>query len=81
MEPKIILIDENDNFTGMATKLSVHQQGFLHRAFSVYILNSKKELLIQQRSFNNIIRVAYDPIPVAVILHLLKMRKNRLKNA
>ncbi len=52
MESKIILMDENDNITGMATKLSVHQQGLLHRAFSVFVLNSKNELLLQQRSFH-----------------------------
>ncbi len=45
----IILIDEKDNITGYNEKSLVHREGLLHRAFSIFILNSKKELLIQQR--------------------------------
>lgn len=51
MPPKIILIDESDNITGYSEKLEAHQEGKLHRAFSAFILNSKNELLIQQRAF------------------------------
>ena len=51
MAPNIILVDENDNITGRCEKLSAHQCGKLHRAFSIFILNSKNELLIQQRAF------------------------------
>jgi len=50
MSSKIILIDESDHITGYSEKLQAHQEGKLHRAFSVFILNSKNELLIQQRS-------------------------------
>jgi len=50
MAQKLILIDEYDNVTGYCEKLSTHKKGNLHRAFSVYILNSKNELLIQQRT-------------------------------
>ncbi|WP_291402252.1 isopentenyl-diphosphate Delta-isomerase [Daejeonella sp.] len=46
----LILVDENDNQIGIQDKLSVHVQGILHRAFSVFIFNSKNELLLQQRS-------------------------------
>ena len=31
-------------------KLAVHQKGLLHRAFSIFIFNSKGELLLQQRA-------------------------------
>jgi isopentenyl-diphosphate delta-isomerase len=46
----LILVDENDNQIGVQDKLSVHLEGILHRAFSVFIFNSKNELLLQQRS-------------------------------
>jgi isopentenyl-diphosphate delta-isomerase len=46
----LILVDENDMETGTMEKLLVHQLGLLHRAFSVFIFNSKGELLLQQRA-------------------------------
>ncbi|MEO6820304.1 MAG: isopentenyl-diphosphate Delta-isomerase [Ginsengibacter sp.] len=46
----IILVDEDDNEIGLQDKLSVHQEGLLHRAFSVFIFNSNGELLLQQRA-------------------------------
>jgi len=48
----LILVDENDRQYGKLEKLKVHQLGLLHRAFSVFIFNSKLELLLQQRSDN-----------------------------
>lgn len=48
-EELLILVDENDRETGSMEKLRVHQSGLLHRAFSVFIFNSKSELLLQQR--------------------------------
>jgi isopentenyl-diphosphate delta-isomerase len=50
MNDLLILVDENDNEIGLMEKLSVHQTGSLHRAFSVFIFNSKGELLLQQRA-------------------------------
>lgn len=47
---KIALVDNKDNITGYADKLEVHKKGLLHRAFSIFIFNNKKELLLQQRS-------------------------------
>ena len=46
----IILVDSNDKEIGTGEKLEVHQKGVLHRAFSVNIINSKGELLLQQRA-------------------------------
>ncbi|MFH1359232.1 MAG: isopentenyl-diphosphate Delta-isomerase [archaeon] len=46
----IILVDENDNEIGIGEKLKVHQEAKLHRAFSIFIFNSKGELLIQKRA-------------------------------
>lgn len=50
MSDLLILVDENDNVLGAMEKLMVHKLGLLHRAFSVFIFNSKGELLLQQRA-------------------------------
>ena len=46
----VILVDENDNQVGLMPKLEAHEKGLLHRAFSIFIFNSKYELLLQKRS-------------------------------
>lgn len=50
MSELLILVDENDNEIGVMDKLSAHQTASLHRAFSVFIFNSKGQLLLQQRA-------------------------------
>ncbi|HSW68770.1 MAG TPA: isopentenyl-diphosphate Delta-isomerase [Gammaproteobacteria bacterium] len=45
----VILVDQDDNTLGVAEKLSAHEQGLCHRAFSVFIYR-KGELLLQQRA-------------------------------
>ena len=52
MTEKVILVDINDIAIGSMEKLEAHLQGKLHRAFSVFIFNSKGELLLQQRAFS-----------------------------
>jgi isopentenyl-diphosphate Delta-isomerase len=47
---KVILVDEQDNFTGTMEKMEAHRKGVLHRAFSVLIFNSRGEILLQKRS-------------------------------
>ena len=50
-EKSLILVDEKDNIIGYKAKERCHQgEGLLHRAFSIFILNDKKQLLIQKRS-------------------------------
>jgi isopentenyl-diphosphate delta-isomerase len=49
-EEKIILVDEHDEMIGIMDKMEAHRQGLLHRAFSIYIFNSKGEMLLQQRA-------------------------------
>lgn len=47
----LILVDENNQVQGYATKVACHQGlGQLHRAFSVFVFNRNNELLLQQRS-------------------------------
>lgn len=50
MQEQIILVDELDNAIGTMEKMEAHEKGLLHRAFSVFIFNSKGELLLQQRA-------------------------------
>jgi isopentenyl-diphosphate delta-isomerase len=50
VEEKVILVDKNDNPIGLMNKLEAHEKAVLHRAFSVFILNDKKELMLQQRA-------------------------------
>lgn len=46
----VVLVDEHDNEVGVMEKQEAHVQGALHRAISVFIFNSKNELLLQQRA-------------------------------
>lgn len=50
MEEKVILVNENDEPIGLMGKLEAHEKALLHRAFSVFILNDKKEIMLQQRA-------------------------------
>ncbi len=47
---QVILVDENDQPVGTVGKIEAHEKGLLHRAFSVFIFNSKGEMLLQQRA-------------------------------
>jgi isopentenyl-diphosphate Delta-isomerase len=49
-EEKVILVNELDEPIGLMPKLEAHQKAVLHRAFSVFILNDKKEIMLQQRA-------------------------------
>lgn len=49
---KVILVDPNDNEVGVMEKLEAHEKGLLHRAFSIFVFNDKKELLLQRRALN-----------------------------
>ncbi|MGC9375506.1 MAG: isopentenyl-diphosphate Delta-isomerase [Bacteroidales bacterium] len=50
MTEKVILVDSNDTVIGEMEKLEAHQKARLHRAVSVFIFNSKGELLLQKRA-------------------------------
>jgi isopentenyl-diphosphate delta-isomerase len=48
---KIPIVNQEDNILDFESKEKCHAgNGILHRAFSIFIFNDKKELLIQQRS-------------------------------
>jgi isopentenyl-diphosphate delta-isomerase len=47
---QVILVNEQDEQTGVMEKIEAHQKAVLHRAFSVFIFNEKGEMLLQQRA-------------------------------
>jgi len=48
---QVILVDDQNNQIGVADKETVHTTNTpLHRAFSLFIFNSKKQLLVTRRS-------------------------------
>ncbi|MFV7236135.1 MULTISPECIES: isopentenyl-diphosphate Delta-isomerase [Flavobacterium] len=49
-EENVILVNENDVQIGLMPKLEAHEKAILHRAFSVFILNSTNEIMLQQRA-------------------------------
>ena len=49
-EEQVILVDSNDEPIGMMNKLEAHEKAVLHRAFSVFVLNDKNEVMLQQRA-------------------------------
>ena len=49
---KVILVDKTDHPIGEMEKQEAHIKGVLHRAFSIFIFNSKGEVLLQQRAFH-----------------------------
>ncbi|MDZ5431651.1 isopentenyl-diphosphate Delta-isomerase [Pseudomonas fluorescens] len=51
MEELLILVDKHDRKQGCAPKLQAHQQGLLHRAFSIFIFDQDGRVLLQQRAF------------------------------
>lgn len=52
MMEQVILVDENDRQIGLMEKQAAHVNPHLHRAFSIFIFNSKGELLMQQRALS-----------------------------
>ncbi len=49
---QVILVDEQDQPIGLMEKQAAHIGPHLHRAFSIFIFNSKGELLLQRRALS-----------------------------
>ena len=49
-EEKVILVNQFDEQIGLMNKLEAHEKAVLHRAFSVFVLNNKNEIMLQQRA-------------------------------
>lgn len=52
MAEKVILVDEHDKEIGLMEKIEAHEKGLLHRAFSVFVMNSSGELMMHQRALH-----------------------------
>ena len=50
MQEQVILVDPMGREIGVEEKLKAHREGKLHRAFSVFIFNTQRELLLQKRA-------------------------------
>lgn len=48
----IVLVNEQDRETGQAEKMEVHREGWLHRAFSIFIFTPAGEMLLQRRALD-----------------------------
>jgi len=48
----VILVNKSDKKIGLMPKMEAHEKGVLHRAFSVFIFNNKRQLLLQKRNLN-----------------------------
>ena len=49
-DERVILVDAADEEIGTAGKLEAHERGALHRAFSVFVVNGRNEILLQRRA-------------------------------
>ncbi len=50
---RVILVDDKDRQIGTEGKLAAHENGAkLHRAFSIFVFNSKGETMLQQRAMS-----------------------------
>lgn len=47
---EVILVTEKDEPIGSMEKMEAHWKGVLHRAFSIFIINDRNEMLLQQRA-------------------------------
>jgi isopentenyl-diphosphate delta-isomerase len=48
---EVVLVNNLNEELGVMEKMKAHELGLMHRAISVFIFNSKGELLLQQRAY------------------------------
>ena len=51
-EPLVILVDRHDRKTGVSGKMKAHHKGLLHRAVSVFVINTRGEWILQRRALD-----------------------------
>lgn len=51
-EERVIVVDKHDRELGTMEKMEAHQKAVLHRAVSVFIINTGGEWLLQQRAMH-----------------------------
>ncbi len=47
---RVVLVDAQDREVGTEEKIAAHKAGHLHRAFSVFVFDSRGHMLVQQRA-------------------------------
>ncbi|WP_018674591.1 isopentenyl-diphosphate Delta-isomerase [Riemerella columbina] len=50
MKEQVVLVTPDDEILGLMDKMQAHENGLLHRAFSVFLFNDKGEMLLQKRA-------------------------------
>ncbi len=46
----VILVNDKDQPLGAMEKMEAHEKGVMHRAFSIFVFNSKGQVLLQKRA-------------------------------
>jgi isopentenyl-diphosphate delta-isomerase len=46
----VILVNESDQEVGRCEKMLAHEEGLLHRAFSIFLFNAEGEMLLHRRA-------------------------------
>ena len=49
-EEQLILVNESNRATGTGGKTAIHRAGLLHRAFSIFIVDDRGRIVLQQRN-------------------------------
>jgi isopentenyl-diphosphate delta-isomerase len=49
-DEQLILVDERNRAIGTAGKTAIHRAGLLHRAFSIFVVDERGRIVVQQRS-------------------------------
>ena len=49
---QVILVDAQDQPLGAMEKMEAHEKALLHRAFSIFLFNSRGDMLLQQRALS-----------------------------
>ena len=49
-EENVVLVNMHDEKIGLMPKMEAHEKALLHRAFSVFIMNSEGKTMLQQRA-------------------------------
>lgn len=68
MNEQVILINKNNKKIGVEEKIFAHKTGKLHRAFSIFIFNSRANCSYNKGLRQNITLQNYGAIQFAVIL-------------
>ncbi|WP_028115343.1 isopentenyl-diphosphate Delta-isomerase [Ferrimonas senticii] len=48
----VVVVDELGQVLGTQEKMAAHRSGVLHRAFSIFVFNSRGQLMLQQRALH-----------------------------